>query len=142
MSSKQILHLPTILEDSEKMVNDYQIKEECRKKAIIYELKQKQWKTQIQLSKISKELQDHVISNAAAKLALVDSLVPLLKKQSTIFKADRITTCTKIYQHLAELDKMPADTEKLATHANELSSKIDEYIRQIAYLETGSNIHF
>ena len=142
MSSKQIFKLPIILEDSEKTINDYHMREECRKRAIIYEIKQKQIKSQIQLAKVSKELQDHILTNSAAKLALVESLIPLLNKQSNIFNTERHSAISTAYKHLQDLDTMPATTEKLAVHASELNGKIMEFARQITYLESGQNVHF
>ena len=142
MSSKQIFKLPTILEDSEKTVIDYHVREECRKKAIIYEIKQKQLKAQIHLAKTSKELQDQIITNAASKLALIDTLIPLLKKQSNVFQSDRLTNCETIYKHMRELDVMPKHIESMAIYANELSCKINDFAKQIEYLENGTNVHF
>ncbi len=142
MNSKQIFKLPIIPEDSETIINYYQLQDECRKKAIIYELKQKQLTIQLQLSKISKELQDHMISNSAAKLRLTETLVQLLKKQTIMYSLENDNKCAAIYTHLAELNKMPKDTETLATKAMKLSDEINAISKQISYLETGVNIHF
>ena len=142
MSSKQILKLPIILEDSEKTVNYYQICDEYRKKAIVYDIKQKQLKAQIQLSITSKELHDNVINNASSKLAILGTLMPLLKKQSTLFDPDRDQQITLLRQQLLDLDKLPASTEVLANKAGELNDKMNAFEKQIAYLESGNLVHF
>ncbi len=131
MDSKQLatLHkMPTT-------VTAHTLQDICTRKIIVNRITATFLQTQIQLSELSKKLQDYSIDNAKNKLVLVQELCKLYEEQYAKFEQDRQTECMEIYKLLNELNVCPDYVQKMVKELGELDSKLKDLAERIDYYE-------